>query len=106
FRPDQPAGGRLAAGASGAFLVASQVRPLKSTCPVASAALNPASMSRFTPLTYDAAGEPRKASVVATSLGETARPFISLMFQSMILSLVVLRKWGSKAVSTGPGHTL
>ena len=63
-------------------------------------------MSRLTPLTYPAAGEPKNASTVATSRGETGRPFISRMFQSTIWSLVVCRKSGSSGVSIGPGHTL
>ena len=39
-------------------------------------------------------------------MGATARPFISRMFQSTILSLVVWRKSGSSGVSIGPGHTV
>ena len=35
----------------------------------------------------------------------TSRPLVSLMFQSMILSVIVLRKSASNGVSIGDGHT-
>src|SRR5204863_951006 len=96
----------LAAGSRRELAPPVQLRPLESTWPVASAALKPASMSRFTPFTDAAAGEPKNASTAATSRGATALPFISLMFQSTIASLVVLRKSGRSGVSIGPGQTL